>query len=275
MYMPQDDTGLGPVIGNCETVDLEETNRLARMLVRTDSKYLVNFDQFQSLTNDIGDLYYVLEIDGINQFSYSSCYYDDHFGCYFEHHQARRQRVKVRTREYVDSGLKFFEIKLKGRRGVTSKHRVNCEKIVMPEIRGDHLEMLNSLYVGQYRKPMGFALKPALVVAYKRCTLVSRQGGERVTVDYGLTFDSLCTDSDPVQLDNNFIIIETKSKDGRGSTDLSLKRMGIRKARKCSKYCIGVNLTGAVKKNNTFLHTIKRARKNVIKDTVPFRAVRA
>ncbi len=251
-------------IASCETVDLEETNRLAKMLIRTDSKYVVNLDQFHALANVIKDKYYLLQIDGIDQFSYSSCYYDDHFGCYFEHHQARRQRFKVRTREYVDSGLKFFEIKLKGLRGVTRKHRINCEEIVMPEISGEHLEMLRNLYSGEYRKSMPFELKPALVVAYKRCTLVSKEGGERVTIDYGLTFDSLLSDSRPVRLDKNFIIVETKSKDGKGYTDLALKRMGIRKARKCSKYCIGVNLTGEVAKNNNFLHTIKHARKNIV-----------
>ena len=110
---------------NGETIDLEQTNRLARMLVRTDRKYVLSFDQLQSLITDIGDLYYTLEIDGISQFSYLSCYYDDRFGCYLEHHQARRQRIKVRTREYVDSGLKFFEVKLKGLRGKTCRQRIN------------------------------------------------------------------------------------------------------------------------------------------------------
>lgn len=275
MFLPREKNNLGEAIADYETVDLEQTNRLAKMLVRTDRKYIVNLEQFKALSEEITDLYYVLEINGVTQFSYSSCYYDDHFSCYFEHHQARRQRFKVRTREYVDSGLKFFEIKLKGRRGITCKYRVNCDEVVMPKIRGEHLDFLTGLYVDQYRKPMCFELSPALIVNYKRCTLVSKQGGERVTVDYGLSFNSLRTNSRQVQLDDDFIIVETKSKDGKGFTDLALRRMGIRKARKCSKYCVGVSLTGSVRKNNNFLHTIKHARRNIVQRPVLLRAIGA
>lgn len=264
MRQSQQNTGPGLIAADCEAIDLDSTNRLARMLVRTDRKYLLNFEQFRALASDISELYYVLEIDGISQFSYLSCYYDDQFRCYLEHHQARRQRIKVRTREYVDSGLRFFEVKLKGLRGLTRKHRVTCDDIVMPVIGGRYLDMLRGLYADQYHKPMNFSLTPSLLVGYKRCTLVLRQGGERVTIDYGLTFRDLGSRCVPVQLDNNFIIVETKSKDGRGVVDRSLKRMGIRRARRCSKYCVGVNLTGAVRKNNNFLHTIRQARRNII-----------
>lgn len=263
------------LIRNCQHVGLEETNRLAKMLERTDNKYVVCHDQLQCLSERISDQYYVLDIDGRTQFSYMSCYYDDHYECYFDHHQARRQRFKVRTREYLDSGLKFFEVKLKGRRGVTCKHRVVCDETIMPKINGEHFKMLNGVFVEQYKKPLHSELKPALLVGYQRCTLVARQGGERVTIDYALSFSKPRAETKPVVLSNNFIIVETKSKDGKGPTDLALKQLGIRKARKCSKYCLGLNLTGAVRKNNNFLQTIKHARKNIIRSNAGTLAVGA
>jgi hypothetical protein len=246
-----------------ETVSLDETNRLAKMLSRVENKYVVNYKQFSALLVAIREDYAVLDIEGRNEFQYASCYYDDNFGCYNEHHQSRRQRFKVRTREYVNSGLMFFEIKLKGLRGRTDKHRTGCDTFVMPRIQGEHLRMVNELYSKNYRKEMRFDLTPSLIVDYSRCTLVALKGGERVTIDFDLGFKLPDGASDAVQIGHDFIVIETKSADGRGKADSALKKMGVRKASKCSKYCIGVNLTGEVNKNNNFLHTIKQVQKNI------------
>ena len=250
-------------------VSLDETNRLAKMLSRVDNKYVVNYEQFGTLLNSLRDRYAVLEIEGRHEFQYASCYYDDNFGCYFEHHQARRQRFKVRTREYVNSGLMFFEVKLKGMRGMTNKHRTKCDTLIMPRIAGEHLEMLNDLYSSHYSKEMPFKLRPALIVDYSRCTLVALTGGERVTIDFDLRFELPNSGDTPVRIGHNFIIVETKSADGRGYADSSLKQLGVRKANKCSKYCIGVNLTGEVTKNNLFLNTIRHVRRNIVPDA-PF-----
>ena len=231
--------------------------------MRVDNKYVVNYQQFGELLDEVRDDYAVLDIDGRNEFQYASCYYDDRFSCYFEHHQARRQRVKIRTRQYVNSGLTFFEIKLKGLRGRTEKHRVDCDALVMPRIKGDHLAMLSDLYTNNYKKEMPFKLRPALIVNYSRCTLVALEGGERVTIDFDLHFESP-DGRKAVQIGHDFIIVETKSKNGKGISDSALKQLGVRKASKCSKYCIGVNLTGEVSKNNNFLHTIRRVRRNIV-----------
>lgn len=256
------------ILGDFKTVSLDETNRLAKMLSRVDNKYVVNYEQFGALLKRIHGQYAVLEIEGRNEFQYASCYYDDNFCCYFEHHQARRQRVKVRTREYVNSGMIFFEIKLKGLRGRTNKHRTDCDTLVMPQIKGEQLAMLNSLYAENYKKKMTFDLRPALLVDYSRCTLVALKGGERVTIDFDLRFELPDGGGEAVQIGHDFIIVETKSANGRGISDGALKQLGVRKASKCSKYCIGVNLTGEVTKNNQFLHTIRHVQRNIVNDSL-------
>ena len=252
------------LLNDFEPISLEKTNQLAKMLNRVDNKYVVDYEQFAALLDTVRNQFAVLNIEGRNEFQYASCYYDDNFSCYFEHHQARRQRVKARTREYVNSGLLFFEVKLKGLRGRTNKHRTDCDSLIMPRIEGDHLTMLNSLYAENYKKEMRFDFRPALIVGYSRCTLVAFKGGERVTIDFDLRFELPDRRGDTVQIGHDFIIVETKSADGRGIADGALKQLGVRKASKCSKYCIGVNLTGEVTKNNNFLHTIRHVRRNIV-----------
>ena len=262
---PKPSRSLGEHFDDFQPISLDETNNLAQMLSRIDNKYVVNFEQFATFLDTIKDQYAVLEIEGRRQFSYDSCYYDDNFGCYFEHHQGRRQRFKVRTREYVDGGgMKFFEVKLKGLRGKTEKHRIKSEFVVTPKIEGEYLTMLQDIYFKQYKKPMPFELRPALKVGYKRCTLVALQGGERVTVDYQISFANPHNSDHHVQVGDGFIIIETKSGDGKGIADNALKKLKIKQASKCSKYCIGVSLIGSVRKNNNFLATIKQVKKCVI-----------
>ncbi len=263
--MEKPDSGIGKQFDGFPPITLDETNRLAQMLSRIDNKYVVNFEQFSSFLKTIENEYAVLEIKGRRQFSYDSCYYDDNFGCYFEHHQGRRQRFKVRTREYVDGGgLKFFEVKLKGLRGKTEKHRIKSDFVVTPKIEGEYLSMLREVYTKQYKKQMTFELRPALKVGYKRCTLVALRGGERVTVDYQISFADPQDLTKTARVGDGFIIIETKSGDGKGIADCALKRLKIKQATKCSKYCIGVSLIGGVTKNNNFLATIKQVQKCVI-----------
>ena len=258
-----------------DAISLDETNRLAKMLSRTENKYILSYEQFGALLVLIRKDYAVLDIDGRNEFQYASCYYDDNFSCYKEHHQSRRQRFKVRTREYLNSGLKFFEIKLKGLRGRTEKYRTDCDTFLMPSIQGSYLTMLNEVYSKNYRKEMRFNLVPSLVVNYSRCTFVALKGGERVTVDFDLGFNRPYEARGAIQVGRDFLIVETKSVDGRGAADAALKEVGVRKVSKCSKYCIGANLTGQVSQNNQFLRNIKHAQKNIILPNLAKRGPRA
>lgn len=246
-------------------VDLDRVNQLAKMQSRIDNKYIVDFETFRTFIDGLKADFAVLEIGDTRQFTYRSCYYDDDFRCYAEHHQGRRQRFKARTREYVDGGgLTFFEVKLKGVRGLTAKHRIESDFVISPRIEGKYLEMLEQSYSEQYLKSTDFDLSPSLIIIYKRCTLVALKGGERVTIDYHLSFAEPHENAVPIELGDGFIIIETKSADGRGASDSALKSLRIRKASGCSKYCIGVNLIGGASKCNNFRGTLKKVLPNIL-----------
>lgn len=247
-----------------DPISLEDTNKSAKMLKRFDNKYVVNREQFEEFLSLVLEDFTLLEINGTRQFSYSSCYYDDDYRCYFDHLQGKRRRFKVRTREYVDSGLMFFEVKLKGLRGQTDKHRITTQKFSAETIDNEELALLTDAYKENYKTEYAFELKPSLIVEYRRCTLVARQGGERVTIDFSLAFTPYSNNQEKIQIGENFIIIETKSGDGKGVADKVMKRLGIRQASKCSKYCLGVNLSGEVERSNSFLPMIRQISKDII-----------
>jgi hypothetical protein len=256
---------IGDLFDDFDSISLEKTNELAQMLSRIDNKYVINFKSFEQLLALLNENYAILEIKDRKQFSYSSCYYDDeNYSTYFAHHQGRRNRFKVRTREYVDSKLIFFETKFKGLRGLTNKHRISSDTLVMPLIKAQYKDLIQEKHNHYFHRNTDLDLKPSLIVNYKRCTLVAKTGGERVTVDFNLEFSKPTNKSSSVKIGEDFIIVETKSADGKGFVDTCLKNMKIRQASRCSKYCLGLNLTKSVTKNNRFLATIKHIQENIV-----------
>ena len=250
------------VVQSLQPISLDETNKLARMLKRVDNKYVVREAELVALFESLKSEFAVLEIDGVRGFNYISCYFDDNLKCYHDHHQGKRLRFKTRTRRYVESGEMYFEVKLKDKRGSTNKGRIPCKKFNPPRSGGANHSMLAEFYGKKYKKEFNLDLQPSLYVKYKRLTLVALQGGERITIDYHLCFEPIS--GAPVNIGNDFIIVETKSEDGRGLADTALKNARIRKVKKCSKYCIGVVLTGNGVKYNNFKPIVSRISRHIV-----------
>jgi hypothetical protein len=236
-------------------ISLEETNRRAQMLQRIDNKYILSKPTLLQVLASLKNQYCVLTIDQHRLFTYRSCYFDDGGRCYREHHQGKRQRFKVRTRLYADSGDIFFEIKMKGKRGQTDKMRERCDEFITPMITAEQFDMVRALYEDYYRKPFGYQLRPALIVNYKRATLVSMKGGERITIDTDIHFETL--DGKRGELGAESVIVETKSASGRSTANQALKAHRVRKQGGCSKYCLGLILVGEAQKYNNFRNVIK------------------
>lgn len=260
---------IGALAAQFQGISLEETNKSAKLLKRVDNKYVVGPDELKLILGSLNKTFWALEIDGRRVFSYRSCYFDDDFACYYDHHQGRRLRFKVRTRHYVDSGEVYFEVKLKDTRGKTIKKRIKCDDLLMSGITGKKMSMLKKFYRKSYGKDFTYNLSPALIVSCNRATFVSAIGGERVTVDFNLVFES--PDGSTVEMPDDVIIVETKSGDGKGMADQVLKEHRIRKSKNCSKYCIGAVLTGSVNKDNNFRPILKTVREKTILKTVPNR----
>lgn len=237
-------------------LSLEALNAKAAMLERRDHNYVVGADTLQRVVVQLAPLFDVLEIDGRRAFTYETCYFDDPgLRSYFDHHQGRRQRMKVRVRRYVDSGLCFVEVKLKDRRGSTVKQRMPCAPENFARLDAAALAHVQRCHEAMYGRPFERPLAPVLQMRYRRTTLVARAGGERMTIDGQIRFDGAPAGAAP---DDGLFIVETKSAHGRGLADAVLRRLHVHPTQGCSKYCVGLSATGLVDRFNRFRPALKR-----------------
>jgi VTC domain len=220
-------------------IGLDELDAGAALRDRVDAKYVIPLGAFAALAERLVATHAALEIDGRRAFAYRSTYFDTpDLDAYRAHLQGRRRRYKCRSREYCDSGAFAFEVKLKGLRGRTVKHRMAHDG---HELSGAALAFLRER-IG--REPGG-PLAPALTVTYTRVTLAA--AGERVTCDYDLAFSG--PGGAGGGLDPGMAIVESKSTRGGAHADRVRRELGHRPETVCSKYCLGVALTRPVTAN--------------------------
>jgi hypothetical protein len=208
---------------------------------RTDTKYTININSLDQILNDLKKDYEVLEIKDKRIMSYSSVYFDtSKFKFYFDHHNGRVNRTKIRQRKYVDSGLTFFEIKQKNGKGETIKSRIR-----IPDFDLDLSQNLKDFMFETTSKK--FDLKPSLWNGFNRITLVNLKDNERATIDLNLSYHM----NDSVKNYSNLVVIEVKQNrfDRKSVIVKTLKKYRFNPY-SISKYCIGmVNLYKELKYN--------------------------
>jgi VTC domain len=237
-------------------INLATLNAKAEMLRRRDNKYVIERSVMQAALHDFKDSFDVLEIDGRRSFTYDTCYFDSpEFECYKDHHRGRRQRVKVRIRNYLESNICFVEVKLKDKRGETIKKRLKHDPRRCQELDLRALEFVKSCYRDLYKKEFPYALVRAVEMRYKRVTLVAKEGGERLTIDNKLRFMS--GNSTQLVNDDKFIV-ETKSSNGNGIADKVLRSLHRHPSKHCSKYCAATAALNAEVKTNNFRMVMRK-----------------
>lgn len=239
-----------------KSISLHELNAKAEMLTRLDNKYMVKGDVLHNALPLLANYFDVLEINEKRLFTYETCYFDDEsFRSFFDHHQGRRQRLKVRVRKYVDADLCFVEIKFKDIRGITIKKRLPYDIYkfgVLDAVAYDYICMQHK---AMYGREFTRSLKPTLNMTYERATLVAKDGGERITIDRRIQFDH----NDKVfSTPEDIYVVETKSINGNGMADTLLRKLHQHPTNKCSKYCIGMCLTEQVHRFNNFLPVLRK-----------------
>jgi hypothetical protein len=159
-------------------ISLSALNAKAAMLEHLDNKYLVRGEVLREAVAEFASVFDVLEIDGKRAFTYDTCYFDDaELHSFHDHHQGRRQRIKVRVRHYVDAALCFVEVKMKDKRGITVKKRLPCSLTQYGQLDDAALAHVEKCHSSLYGRPFGRALAPVLQMRYQRVTLVAREGG--------------------------------------------------------------------------------------------------
>lgn len=226
------------------------------MLERRDNKYVVAEAVLREAVPALAAHFDILEIDGRREFVYDTCYFDDPaHTSYFDHHRGRRQRCKVRIRRYVDAGMCFVEIKLKDKRGITVKKRLDYTVAKYGWLDHRAWRHVRTAYRDLYGREFSQALEPVIRMRYRRTTLVAKQGGERMTIDRGLVFTG---PSGARAVDDGLFIIETKSGNANGVADKILRSLHQHPTKHCSKYCVGLAALQEVAQHNNFLAALRK-----------------
>ncbi|MEP7018328.1 MAG: VTC domain-containing protein [Actinomycetota bacterium] len=207
---------------------------------RVDHKYLVPTQELSELIAGRRADYGVLQIDQRCSFGYETVYFDTpDMLTYRQHAQGVRRRFKVRVRRYQESELLRLEIKTQGVRSRTVKYALDGADNVHGPTATFVRQSLDDSYGSNYLADVVSTLEPGLVMTYRRTTLVSLRGGERVTVDTGLSIDHHGAQA---KLLPGLALVEVKSADLRSGTDRVLLRARFRHL-SFSKYVAGIELT--------------------------------
>ena len=240
------------------TLSLSELNAQASYLKRIDRKFLLNGSQFDEILEELKKDFYVLEIKGKKVFSYDNVYMDtDDYLFYQQHQNKKKNRTKIRTRYYIDSNLAFFEFKQKTD-GVTSKYRYEFPSEEHGFMTRGKKRFFAWVWQTTYNNISVPKITPAIKTKYKRITLVSKDGSERLTIDFDIRTQNLrSTKSSFINL-KNLVIIESKSLSKDCGSCKIMKKHKIKQAKSCSKYALWVVYAGLAEKYDTFKETMKK-----------------
>jgi hypothetical protein len=236
-------------IDSLPSVGLGELDSVS-LLNRIDRKYVVKLSQLDFIFECLQSNYSILEINGIKIFTYENNYFDTpDLLFYKDHHNGYSNRLKVRSRRYVEAEMSFFEIKRKQNINRTNKYR---EKI--PDILSTLNEERRQVIQDFTRKDIN-EINLILKNNFSRVTLVNKNFTERVTIDCNLSFE----DEKQVINFNDVAIIEVKQSKSSQNSELTsfLKTHQIRE-QSISKYIYGILLLHPEIKKNKFLSMIRK-----------------
>jgi len=226
-----------------EAISLKEMDDV-KLMDRADEKYIFRIEQLPFLLDRLRGHYKVLEIEGQRASRYETLYYDtDSLDLYIKHLTKRTNRYKIRSRNYVESNLCFFEVKLKNSKGRTIKTRIKTSHVF--EQLSDDQRL--SMFLHQETGFESARMKAQFWINYHRITLVNIASKERCTIDLNLQ----CVNQNYDQQFPTLVILEVKQNKSEVSVAKScMKEMRIKKGG-MSKYCLGlISLNPTVRANN-------------------------
>ena len=203
----------------------------ADLMRRIDRKFLLGASHLPDLLDRCLSDYRILEVRGNRLRGYLTRYFDTpDLALYSAHHAGRLPRSKVRTREYLDTGERYLEVKRRVNTGRADKSRLPIPTGVAIPL--DRLDDLAADLPDGFRE----SLREVLTVAYTRITLVHRTAPERMTVDIGLRL----TTGERTATHPSVAFIEVKQSRWGGSPSVAVLRALGAQEGSISKYCLGV-----------------------------------
>jgi VTC domain len=238
------------ILDKLDPVSLEEMDNV-KLMNRMDTKCIFSVNLLNKILTDCSGDYKALFHAGTKSAFYKTLYFDTpELKFYFDHHNGRAKRFKVRMRNYTESNLFYLELKYK-RYGRTDKKRIKVANF------SDTINQEQNLFLEKTTKTH-FDLKPVIWNNFHRITLVNKKTPERVTIDTGIAFDYQGRTTSFDQL----VIGEIKQE----RTDFNspilhyLKKNGVRPSG-MSKYCLGMAVLNNQIKHNIFKERILNIQK--------------
>ena len=244
-----------------EKLTLTELNSTASFLKRIDRKFLLTTSQFKETLEDLKKDFRVLEIGGNRMFKYDNVYMDTKDYLFYNQHQSwMNPRTKVRTRLYKDSDLAFFEYKHK-QDWVTQKFRYSFPMSEHWEMTKWKKRFFSWVWQSLHTPEKTPEITPAIRTTYDRITLVSKNGEERLTIDFNIKTKNLRRKNGKVVDLKNLVIIESKTLKKYAFAIDIMKKHNISKAKACSKYSLWVVYGWLAEKYDHFADTMEKIKK--------------
>lgn len=242
---------LSEILNSYPPISLQEMDGV-RLMNRMDTKFLLNTTDLLDILNKMTSEYRVLEVDGQRQSQYKTLYYDSPgFYFYLSHHNGKRNRYKVRKREYVQSGISFLEVKFKTNKERTIKNRKRLSEIQEIMSESDQYFVDNTIGIHE-------PLNPILWNSFYRITLTHTSLPERITIDRNITYSR---NSIETTLENLVIVEVKQESENRHSPFVNELKSRIIRPEGVSKYCLGVTLLYPGIKQNRFKEKFLRIKK--------------
>ena len=240
-------------------IGLEEMDSI-KLMNRIDTKYLTTESTLLRILDRAATAgYRVLVTEKMRISPYESVYFDTAgLKMFYDHHNRRLVRQKVRTRSYVNSGTTFLEIKRKNNKGRTKKKRMEIPLQNMKNLGGNEQACD---YLARHSWFQAQDLSPVLETLFYRITLVNPALTERLTIDTRLCFKNFRTGHETTLQDA--VIIELK-QDGRAASQMKNILLDLRvKPVRVSKYCIALTLTDPQAKSGRFKVKVRTIEKTI------------
>tara|TARA_B100001750_G_scaffold242269_1_gene255373 strand:- start:2264 stop:3007 length:744 start_codon:yes stop_codon:yes gene_type:complete len=239
------------IVNKFGTVSLNELKKV-QLLRRFDTKYFLHIDNLDSILEEMRNNYKILKIKDILTQSYKTYYYDDKDqSSYIKHHNGKKNREKVRFREYLDVNDIYLEIKHKNNKGITVKKRLKTLREKILSQKQKDFIVRNSNF-----KPDNIFLEN--INSFNRMTFVDNNFSHRLTIDNNFSF---FYKKEKFSM-GDLVIIEVKESRGniRSLIKDILKNNKIQKNR-ISKYCLSTFLLNKNIKSNNFKRTLLKLNK--------------
>jgi len=233
------DENISQVLNSFESVSLQELAKVS-LLNRVDTKFMLHRRYLPELLLKIEPHYQALSIGNKRIFNYETQYFDTStFQLYQDHHNGKANRLKVRYRRYVDSGLMFFEAKYRVKDARTNKVRwpITAWSDKLDEKQLAALHEVNDL---------ANKLEAVMWNDFQRITLADYSDKERVTIDTSITFRNRNNHLSVADL----AVVEVKSEKISALSEIVKQlRLEHLDATPFSKYSIGIAMMEKVKYN--------------------------